>query len=153
MVIQYVLLGLFLLYKNSAFSHITLTYFDTIHFTYHFPLFAGQYDSAVGLLQPAGVSSGQVVKASVDVLAHSHDIIEVLLSGHRELKACLGQSLGELEHCQAGINLHLEITDEIQSGGDIIVDCIYFLKPGCRRAEELSCSLGGFDRWHLLGCA
>lgn len=83
-------------------------------------MFAGQDDSAVGLLKPAGVSSGQVVKTPIDILAHGHDILKVLLSGQSEVKACLGQTLWKLGHSQAGVNLHLETTDEIQSGGDLL---------------------------------
>lgn len=83
-------------------------------------MLAGQDDGAVGLLEPAGVSSGQVVKTPIDILAHGHNILKVLLSGQSELKACLGQTLWKLGHSQAGVNLHLETTDEIQSGGDLL---------------------------------
>lgn len=110
------------------YSHyLTPLYLQAMSLTYHFPLFASQYNYPVGLLQPAGVSSGKVVKTSIDVLAHSHDLIKVLLSGYSKLKACLGQGLWEQGHSQAGINLHLETTDEIESEGEIIVDCFVFL--------------------------
>lgn len=81
--------------------------------THHFPLFTGQYDGAVGLLQPAAVSCGQVVQTPVNILAHGHDVIKIFLRGQGELKTCLRQGFWKLGHSQAGINLHLQKTDEI----------------------------------------
>jgi len=74
--------------------------------TYHFPLFAREHDGAVVLLHPVGVAGGQVVQAAVDMLAHGHDVIEVLLGRHGELEASLGGGVGVLGGGQAVLDLH-----------------------------------------------
>lgn len=46
------------IYFLYSLSSVKIYISQICHYTYHFSLFTGQYDCAVGLLQPAGVSSG-----------------------------------------------------------------------------------------------
>ncbi len=74
--------------------------------SYHFALLASQNDSAVALLQPGLIAGGQIVQATIDILAHGHDVIKVLLCRHRKLQPGLRGGLRELRAGQAVFNLH-----------------------------------------------
>lgn len=74
--------------------------------SYHFALLASQNDSAVALLQPRLIAGGQIVQATIDILAHGHDVIKVLFCRHCKLQAGLRRSLRELRARQAIFNLH-----------------------------------------------
>lgn len=74
--------------------------------SYHFALLASQNDDAVALLQPGLVAGGQIVQATVNILAHCHDVIKVFLCCHCKLQTGLRRGLGELRAGEAIFNLH-----------------------------------------------